>query len=236
MAKTCQVCGKPSGMYPICPACFKLRDAGEVVKCEKCGVWHKTAEPCKCSNEIVSAKTEIPSPKTPTIEKTNARKCLLCDNDAGDNHFCPSCYKKHKDHCIIISIKNCRDTEIIEKYAEGIIYVCQDGHQVRSKSEMLIDDFLYNHKIMHCYEYAFPVDMEKTIYPDFYLPDLDVYIEHFGINNSEKYAKEKKYKLDIYREKGVTIICTNENDMQRPEFSLKKKLDYRKEGQINFEE
>ena len=37
MAKTCAICGKSSGIYPLCVSCFKLRDAGEIEKCEKCG-------------------------------------------------------------------------------------------------------------------------------------------------------------------------------------------------------
>lgn len=98
---------------------------------------------------------------------------------------------------------------------------------------MLIDDFLHDHGIMHCYEYAFAVDMNEVIYPDFYLPGKDIYIEHFGINNSEKYRKIKEYKIDIYKKRGVTIICTDEDDMQRPEFSLKKKLDFYEPNKIN---
>lgn len=241
MAKNCQICGKPSGMYPLCPACFKLRDAGEVIKCEECKAWHKKYEPCQCGKVEKPIKEETikkqeDQTKITEIKNTEngKRKCLLCDNEAGDNHFCPSCYRKHKDHYIIVSIKNCKDVDLIEKYAEGVIYVCKDGHRVRSKSEMLIDDFLHDHGIMHCYEYAFPVNMEETIYPDFYLPGKDIYIEHFGINNSEKYRKSKEYKIEIYKKKGVTIICTDEDDMQRPEFSLKRKLDFCEKNTVNY--
>ena len=44
----CQVCGKPSGFYPLCPACFRLKDEGKIVKCAKCEKWHRVDEACDC--------------------------------------------------------------------------------------------------------------------------------------------------------------------------------------------
>lgn len=80
MAKTCQICNKPSGMYPLCPACFKLRDAGEVLKCEECKTWHKKNEPCQCE-KIEQPIKEEPIEKQEEPAKTSEkskRKCLLC--------------------------------------------------------------------------------------------------------------------------------------------------------------
>ncbi len=105
MAKTCAICGKPSGMYPLCNACFKLRDAGEVVKCEECGTWHKVDEPCNCEDLIEEFEEE---------EITG--QCLLCDNEAGPYLFCKSCYHKYKNNSINVRITNCKDFEIINEY------------------------------------------------------------------------------------------------------------------------
>ena len=57
MAKTCDVCNSPSGMYPICRACFKLRDEGKVIKCEDCGKWHYSNKTCTCNPSYEFAKT-----------------------------------------------------------------------------------------------------------------------------------------------------------------------------------
>ena len=43
----CQVCGAESGKYPLCRACNKKREAGEVIKCGTCGSWHYKDAPCK---------------------------------------------------------------------------------------------------------------------------------------------------------------------------------------------
>ena len=56
----CKICGKPSGMYPLCKDCFKLRDEGKVVKCETCGEWHRSESPCKCTpSQILTEKKSV---------------------------------------------------------------------------------------------------------------------------------------------------------------------------------
>src|SRR5690554_4775691 len=74
--KTCQICGKPSGMYPICLECNKLKEEGKVTKCDICGKWYIVEEGC-CENKQ---------------EKTN--KCLACGKEANNGPLCLSCYKE----------------------------------------------------------------------------------------------------------------------------------------------
>ena len=50
MAKTCVICGKPSGMYPLCAEHLKAKNEGTVVKCEECKTWHYVDKPCKCKD------------------------------------------------------------------------------------------------------------------------------------------------------------------------------------------
>ena len=69
-----------------------------------------------------------------------------------------------------------------------------DGHFVRSKAEMLIDNWLYMAEIVHAYERKLPV--EEDVYCDFYIPTGKVYIEYWGYDNDAKYAKRKKTKQD----------------------------------------
>lgn len=57
-------------------------------------------------------------------------------------------------------------------------YRTSDGHYVRSRAEVMIDDWLYNHHIAHAYERKLPV-AEDSI-SDFYLPQGNVYIEILG--------------------------------------------------------
>jgi len=55
-----------------------------------------------------------------------------------------------------------------EKFKAGIR--AQDGHYVRSKAELIIDNWLYVSKIVHAYERKLPV--EEGLYCDFYIPPV----------------------------------------------------------------
>lgn len=237
--KTCAICGKPSGMYPLCVACMKEKNNGNVVKCEKCGAWHRASETCVCSAQAVKAPELVKSEKAKAPEGIG--QCIICGADSGSKYFCKSCYSKFKDHTVILKVINCRDFEIEEKYADGVIYMCKDGHKVRSKSEKMIDDFLFENKILHAYEKVLDVDgtEEHELKPDFYLAEYDAYLEHWGYDEKENpgYGKTKKYKLDIYRQMGLTIICTDESDMDDPDLKLRRKLNKNniKKGEINFD-
>jgi hypothetical protein len=54
-----------------------------------------------------------------------------------------------------------------------------DGHYVRSRAEMLIDNWLYMSEIVHAYERRLPI--EEEVYCDFYLPVGKVYYRILGI-------------------------------------------------------
>jgi hypothetical protein len=48
MGKTCQICGQNSGMYPLCKVCNEKKESGDIVKCDKCGLFHKKECNCEC--------------------------------------------------------------------------------------------------------------------------------------------------------------------------------------------
>lgn len=79
-----------------------------------------------------------------------------------------------------------------------------DGHFVRSKAEMLIDNWLYMAEIVHAYERKLPI--EEEVYSDFYIPTGKVYIEFWGYDNNEKYLTRKKIKQDVYKKYNFNLI------------------------------
>lgn len=87
-----------------------------------------------------------------------------------------------------------------------------DGHQVRSKAEMIIDNWLYMAEIVHAYERKLPV--EEDVYCDFYIPSGKVYIEYWGYEEDPKYLKRKREKLDVYARYGLNLIELKEADVQ----------------------
>jgi cell division protein FtsI/penicillin-binding protein 2 len=76
---------------------------------------------------------------------------------------------------------------------------CLDGHCVRSKSEREIDNYLYQNKIWHIYEYKYEHPITKdTAYTDFYLPEYNLFIEYFGLS-SEEYISKRDWKIKMYK-------------------------------------
>lgn len=75
---------------------------------------------------------------------------------------------------------------------------------VRSKSELLIDNWLYMQKLVHAYERKLPI--EEELYCDFYLPSHLVYIEYWGMEENPNYQNRKSIKLEIYKKYNYNLV------------------------------
>lgn len=99
--------------------------------------------------------------------------------------------------------------EIYEKksdYPEQLIYKTGSGNFVRSKSEVMIDMFLYINKIPFRYECALKLK-SVTIYPDFTIKHPKTgeiyYWEHFGLMDDPSYYKNAYTKMQLYTSNGI---------------------------------
>ncbi|MDP1814635.1 MAG: glycerol kinase [Leadbetterella sp.] len=90
-------------------------------------------------------------------------------------------------------------------------YRATDGHFVRSKAEMIIDNWLYMAEIVHAYERKLPI--EENVYSDFYIPTGKVYIEFWGYENNEKYLARKKTKQELYNKYAFNLIELEDKDV-----------------------
>ena len=232
MSKVCQICGKPSGMYPICRNCFALKAQGKVVKCDQCGKWHLVGSPCDCI-PAVSKPVSEPAPEKSAGEPPTP-KCIVCGKDSNGYLFCKSCFFKYRNKSLLLKVTGCREIEILDESYEGL-YVCRDGHVVKSKSERDIDNYFFENKIAHAYEKALTIDGE-TFHPDFFLPEKRIYVEHWGYDESNaEYTRMKQYKLAKYEAARITLICTHEKtDAKDMEAALDRKLARFEEGRINY--
>lgn len=97
-----------------------------------------------------------------------------------------------------------------------------DGHYVRSRAEILIDDFLYKNGIVHAYERR--VNIDEDMYCDFYIPTQKLYIEFWGLEENEQYAARKKRKLELYSKYGLKLIEVNNSDIENLDEILASKL------------
>jgi hypothetical protein len=98
----------------------------------------------------------------------------------------------------------------------------QDGHYVRSKAELIIDNWLYVSKIVHAYEKKVQ-NIDEDILCDFYIPTGKVYIEYWGMDD-EKYLAKKKWKLDVYSKNNINLIELTDKDVSNVDDTLAAKL------------
>lgn len=122
------------------------------------------------------------------------------------------------------------DTDTIDDFRKKYPpeYRSKDGHYVRSKAELTIDDSLYLWGIPHAYEKKLP-NTEQNVYSDFHIPSgkgrpKAFYIEYWGMENDEKYNQRKSKKIEIYNQLGLNLIQLNDSDIKNIEDSLQKYL------------
>jgi len=87
----CHICGNSSGYYPLCSACFKLRDRGDVDKCPKCESWYLVRNDCPCTKRGFFTKLfSAPEKQGPPAQKL--KHCEVCGDICGVvNRFCDRC-------------------------------------------------------------------------------------------------------------------------------------------------
>lgn len=107
------------------------------------------------------------------------------------------------------------------KYPEGLIFKSVSGNVVRSKSEMIIDMYLYLKRIPYRYEAALNLN-GSIIYPDFTIRHPSngkiYYWENFGMMDNIEYSKNTCSKLQLYIKNGIVpsinLITTYETKEQ----------------------
>ena len=97
------------------------------------------------------------------------------------------------------------------------------NEQVKSLEEVQIANFLFLNGVKYEYERLYPFESDdpsrKAYRPDFYLPDYDLYLEHFGINREgklpwlspveeQKYLDSMKWKRAFHAQNGTTLLET----------------------------
>lgn len=196
----CEICGKETKKnYSFCNDCYNKLSTGELIQCENCNTFHNYDIPCpKCGTYSI-------------LPENGFNQCIICGERTKGHAFCKKCWKGKEDKELLEilnkKILNKNKKQIIEnddlqgvseevadyrkKYPATIR--CKDGHYVRSNNEKTIDDRLYEKRVFHEYETRYKAKDGQYYYPDFYLPDADVFIEYFGVSeNQEKNNKKRK--------------------------------------------
>ena len=87
-----------------------------------------------------------------------------------------------------------------------------DGTVVQSEGERRIAQWLSDHGLTYRYDAKFRIIGEFQIRPDFYLPEVDVYIEYWGMDTPQ-YKMSMYKKQTLYQQEGKRLISVYPKDL-----------------------
>lgn len=116
--------------------------------------------------------------------------------------FCDRCFDE-----VFLERRNFETQVELSKTIEA-----RDGTVVQSEGERCIAEWLTAHGIVYRYDAKFRIIGEFQIRPDFYLPELDVYIEYWGLDTPQ-YKMSMYKKQTLYQQEGKRLISVYPTDL-----------------------
>ncbi len=94
-------------------------------------------------------------------------------------------------------------------YTEGVFYTTKRGEKVRSKSELVIANMLYEREIPYQYESRVMLEDGRAVYPDFVALNVmkrkTLFWEHLGLLSEDDYAQKNFTKIIEYENAGILL-------------------------------
>ena len=190
--KNCSICGKPSGIYPLCKHHLELKSEGKVIKNEK-GIW-------------IELEQEINKNDAKSLKKDNTeQKCIICDSYAPNGLLCKNCYYDMEDYKDQFD-KNSKLYELTEYYynLKDNIYRMQNFQKIRENCKKLfaladLTDILYDNTTLLA---KIKEDITKIIATKIKANQKTI---NFNINDDDN-KEIKSYKKDSQREELLRTI------------------------------
>jgi len=127
--------------------------------------------------------------------------------------FCDRCFDE------VFLVRRNFETQVeINKTIEA-----RDGTLVQSQGEKRIAEWLTAHGLTYRYDAKYRIIGEFQIRPDFYLPELDVYIEYWGLDTPQ-YKMSMYKKQTLYQQEGKRLISVYPKDLPVLDHLLASKL------------
>jgi hypothetical protein len=161
------------------------------------------------------------------LQEVNAlHKCARCgcevspeahgrSQQAFQRTFCDACFDE-----VFLDRRNF-DTKV--ELNKTII--AKAGVLVQSDGERLIADWFSMYGIAYRYDERFRILSGHAIRPDFYLPELDVYVEYWGMDTTD-YKIGMLKKQQLYQQEGKRLISIHPADKPRLDEVLRTKLSF----------
>jgi hypothetical protein len=103
--------------------------------------------------------------------------------------------------------------------------IAKAGTLVQSDGERLIANWLTANHIAYRYDERYRILSGHAIRPDFYLPELDVYIEYWGMDTAD-YKIGMLKKQQLYQQEGKRLISIHPPDKPQLDTLLRRKLSF----------
>ncbi len=108
------------------------------------------------------------------------------------------------DHCfdeVFLTRRNWETQVELHKTIQA-----KDGTVVQSEGERIITEFLARHSVPYRYDNRFRIIKGYAIRPDFYLPESDLYIEYWGMEDNLDYQIGMLEKKKLYQQAGKRLV------------------------------
>ena len=158
----------------------------------------------------------------------DAIELAVADGAAGVSHRCQRCdasvtadeYARSGQAFQRVYCDRCFDEVFLERrnfetqVELNKTVAARDGTVVQSHGERRIAEWLTRHGIAYRYDAKFRIIGEFQIRPDFYLPELDVYIEYWGMDTPQ-YKMSMYKKQTLCQQEGKRLISVYPADLPR---------------------
>jgi hypothetical protein len=151
-------------------------------------------------------------------------RCQRCGTPASADEVARSTQAFQRTYCdrcfdeVFLERRNFETQVELNKTIEA-----RDGTVVQSEGERRIAEWLTAHGVAYRYDAKFRIIGEFQIRPDFYLPELDVYIEYWGLDTPQ-YKMSMFKKQTLYQQEGKRLISVYPADLRRIGAVLTEKL------------
>jgi len=125
-------------------------------------------------------------------------------NQAFQRVYCDRCFDE-----VFLERRNFETQVELNKTIEA-----RDGTVVQSEGERRIAEWLSAQGLGYRYDAKYRIIGEFQIRPDFYLPELDVYIEYWGLDTPQ-YKMSMYKKQTLYQQEGKRLISVYPADLPR---------------------
>jgi len=116
------------------------------------------------------------------------------------------------------------DVKHSKVYDSDLKFKTKSGHIVKNKSDLMISNFLFDNNLIFQYNMAVSWADRDDFKPTFFIPKLDLYLEHFKYDYIKDYQKLMKANIKQYEKNRKKLIYTISEDERNIEEALKIKL------------